>query len=433
MGVIVGAVGLGTDAATWYATRRAMQNAADLGAEGAGNSLKASLPGSSTGDTTAANEAKSATAAHGFANGGNNVTVTVNIPPLSGTHTGSAYNHLAAEVIISQPSPGMFSSIFLNSGPTIATRSVTVIDYAKGDCLLALSPHKAQAFSLQGNANVSIDCGIAVNSDASSNSAKNNAFYLQGSVSVTATSISVDGGIGVTGGASYSSPGPVSTGSTTTDPYASSTIPTLVPGHSNTVSATTIETGDIIASQTFTGGGVIKGNINLSGGTVTLNNGIYYIDQGSISLGSNSSLVTSGATIILTSSAANASGIGTFSMQSATASATMTAPNSSSNLSTKGIALVQDRLATTDTLANNGNCSTNCNVLQGGPNTSIVGAVYFPQGNLSYQGSPSSTSTGCMQLIADTLGWQGTPKLYVNACGGTGVNPFGPTAVALVE
>src|ERR1700690_2416870 len=75
MGVIVGAVGLGTDAATWYATRRAMQNAADLGAEGAGNSLKASLPGSSTGDTTAANEAKSATAAHGFANGGNNVTV----------------------------------------------------------------------------------------------------------------------------------------------------------------------------------------------------------------------------------------------------------------------------------------------------------------------------------------------------------------------
>ena len=38
-----------------------------------------------------------------------------------------------------------------------------------------------------------------------------------------------------------------------------------------------------------------------------------------------------------------------------------------------------------------------------------------------------------MQLIADTLSWQGTPKLYVNACASTGVNPFGPTAVALVE
>jgi hypothetical protein len=394
-----------------------MQNASDLGAEGAGNALKVNLPGSSSGDTTASNEAQSATAAHGFANGGT-TSVTVNIPPQSGSHTGSSYNHLAAEVIISQPSPGFFSSIFLSGGTTITTRSVSVIDYAKGDCLLALSPHKAQAFSLQGNASVNVDCGIAVNSDATSNSAKNNAFYLQGSVSVTATSISVDGGIGTTGGASYSSPGPVSTGTTTTDPYGSTTIPTLVPGKSNTVAATTIQTGDITSSRTFSGGGVIKGNISLSGGTVTLNNGIYY---------------TSGATIILTSSAANASGIGTFSMQSATASATLVAPNSNSNLATKGFAIIQDRLATIDTLANNGNCNSNCNVFQGGPNTSIVGAVYFPQGNISYQGSPSATSTGCMQLIADTLAWQGTPKLYINACGGTGVNPFGPVAVALVE
>ena len=132
LSVVVGAVGLGTDAANWYSTRRTMQNAADLGAEGAGNALKVNLPGSSTGDTTAIKEAKSATAAHGFANGGD-VTVTVNIPPLSGSHTGSSYNHLAAEVIISQPSPGFFSSIFLNSGPTITTRAVSMINYSKSD------------------------------------------------------------------------------------------------------------------------------------------------------------------------------------------------------------------------------------------------------------------------------------------------------------
>jgi len=431
--IVIGAVGLGTDAAMWYSSRRDMQNASDIGAEGAINVLKLNLPGSSTADTYARNEATSGTTAHGFPNSGS-TTVTVNIPPLSGSYTGSAYNHLAAEVIISQPGPSFFSSIFMSGGTTISTRSVAVIDYSKGDCLLALSPHKAQAFSLAGNANVTIDCGIAVNSDASSNgTAKNNAMYLQGSVSVTATSISVDGGIGTTGGASYSSPGPVSTGTTTTDPYASTVIPTLVPGQSGTVSSSIIETGDITSSMSFTGGGTIRGNINLSNATLTLNNGIYFIDQGSITLGSNSLLTGSGATIILTSSATGGSGVGTFSMQSSTASVTLTAPNSNSNLATKGFAIIQDRMATTDTLANNGNCSTNCNSFYGGPTSSIVGAVYFPQGNLTYQGTPSATSTGCLQLISDTFSWQGTPTLYVNACAGTGVNVFGPISAALLE
>jgi len=431
--IVIGAVGLGTDAAMWYSSRRAMQNASDLGAEGAIIVLKGNLPGSSNGDTYAKREATSAATVHGFPNSGS-TAVTVNIPPLSSSYAGSSYNHLAAEVIISQPGPSFFSSIFMSGGTTISTRSVAVIDYSKGDCLLALSQHKAQAFSIAGNGTVNIDCGIAVNSDASSNgTAKNNAMYLQGSVSVTATSISVDGGIGTTGGASYSSPGPVSTGTTTADPYASTVIPTLVPGQLGTVSSTIIETGDITSSMSFSGGGTIKGNVNLSNATLTLNSGIYYIDQGSISLGSNSSLTGSGATIILTSSAADASGIGTFSMQSSTASVTLTAPDANSNLATKGFAIIQDRLAATDTLANNGNCSSNCNSFYGGPNSSITGAVYFPQGNLTYQGNPSVTSTGCLQLISDTFSWQGTPTLYVNACAGTGVNVFGPISAALVE
>jgi hypothetical protein len=432
--VVIGAVGLGTDAAMWYSSRRSMQNASDLGTASAVTSLKTSLPGSSAGDGYAVSEGRGAAAAHGFPNSGS-TQVTVNIPPQSGRYTASAYNHLAVEVVISQPGPSFFSSLFLSGGPTIATRSVAVIDYSKGDCLLALSAHKAQSFSIAGNGNVTIDCGIAVNSDASSGSAKDNALYLQGSVSVTATSISVDGGIGTTGGASYSSPGPVSTNTATTDPYGSTSIPTLAPGQSNTVNPTpsTQYTGDITGSQTFSGGGIIRGNINLSNGTVTLRDGIYFIDQGSVALGSNSSLITNNATIVLTSSASGGSGVGTFSMQSATATLDMTAPDENSTLATKGFAIIQDRLAATDVLANNGNCSSNCNVLQGGANFSIVGAVYFPQGNLSYQGSPSVTSTGCLQLIADTFNWQGTPKLYVNGCAGTGVNVFGPISAALVE
>src|SRR5437773_9119753 len=61
--VIIGAVGLGSDAASWYSTKRAMQNAADLAAEGAINSLTANFStASATTAGYAKNEGKSAAA-----------------------------------------------------------------------------------------------------------------------------------------------------------------------------------------------------------------------------------------------------------------------------------------------------------------------------------------------------------------------------------
>src|SRR5512136_122460 len=102
--VLIGAAGLGTEVASWYSTRRAMQNAADLGAAGGAKFLQVySTNASNAYDDYAKKEAKSAAAYHGYLTGSNNTTVTVNIPPQSGSYTGSAYNHLAVEVIISQP------------------------------------------------------------------------------------------------------------------------------------------------------------------------------------------------------------------------------------------------------------------------------------------------------------------------------------------
>src|SRR5690242_11976968 len=162
--VVLGMVGLGVEAGSWYATQRAMQNAADLAAESGINSIKStSSTAAGTITTNAYNEAKSASAIHGFANGTNGVTVTPATPPTVGSHTASSYLNKALEVTISKPGTRLFSSLFLGSDPIIQARAVAMIVNG-GDCMLATSPSSSKAISVTGNVTVSVDCGIADNS-----------------------------------------------------------------------------------------------------------------------------------------------------------------------------------------------------------------------------------------------------------------------------
>jgi uncharacterized membrane protein len=147
---LLAAAGLGTEVASWYSLRRDMQNAADLGASSGAMSLKANYPGSTTGDTYATKEAKGATGFHGYTTGTNGVTVTVNIPPASGTYATSAYAHLAIEVIVSKPVAPLFSGLFLSSGPTVTVRSVGLVTASGADCLVALDPTASAALYFQG-------------------------------------------------------------------------------------------------------------------------------------------------------------------------------------------------------------------------------------------------------------------------------------------
>src|SRR5579859_6501274 len=91
MFVIMGFAGLALDASYMYFHKRNMQTAADAGAYGGALEL---LRGNT--DTTTA--AKRDTALNGFTDQSDNVTVTVNSPPLSGSETGNAS---FVEVIIS--------------------------------------------------------------------------------------------------------------------------------------------------------------------------------------------------------------------------------------------------------------------------------------------------------------------------------------------
>jgi Flp pilus assembly protein TadG len=414
---LLGFAGLATEVASWYSVKRNLQNSADLGAASGAVALFYS-----TGLTAAQvdpygkQEAKASVQEHGFNDA--NSTITMNIPPATGTYAAAKYDKKAIEVIVQQPAPALFSRLFLSTGPTIGARAVGLVSQAS-DCILSTNTSSKEALQIIGNAQVTANCGVAVNSSASGTK-KNAGLYVQGNGKLTANSVYVDGSIGLNDpSATITTSGSQkqNTGATVADPYQ--------------LNITWPPSGTTITSVAFpvTGGGVITGDINpASGSTVELDNGIYYV-EGNINLGANVTLKSTNATIIITRNSAGT--YGTFNM-GANSIVNLSA-TTDQNSTFFGVAIAQDNHAPQTSLDSNGNCSTtspsNCNTFQGGPNASITGAIYFPTGYVQYQGTPSSS--GCTQLIASIIALGGTAK-FTNNCTNI-AKQFGQWVISLAE
>jgi Flp pilus assembly protein TadG len=376
---LLGLAGLGTEAAQWYVSKRTMQGAADAAAYGA------ALAGTAT-DTT---EAKAIAASYGFVDQTAGVTIAVNNPPLSGNYTN---NNSAIEVVINQPKTRLFSSLYLAANPVLAARAV-VLQGVGPDCVLALNgTASADAFA-NGSTDVNlIKCGLAVNSNSPS------ALDIVGTAQIDAQSASIVGG--VAGNGTLSTVDGTFTGaSAVPDPYLTVQIPqyqqlpcTGLPGNGQTIDA----------SQS---GGIVRfcASLSLSGHqTVTLENGIFILDGGSLSL-NNSTLNLVNATIVLTSS--NGNNYGTVSVHGG-ATVNATAPTTGPMA---GIAFYQDRNATagaTDTFS-------------GGTTQNIQGAIYFPSQIVDFAGG-TQTGSGCTQIVAGEVDFKGNANLESN-CTGKGV------------
>src|SRR5579885_2668144 len=214
LAVMIGAAGLGVEVASWYAQKRAMQNAADLAADGAILSLKSNLSSASgTTDGYARVEAKTAAALHSYRDGSAGTTVTVNIPPLNGSYTGASYNHKAVEVIVSKPASLLFSSLFLPSAPTVNARSVAVISVSGNDCMLTTDPSSAKSAYFQGSFSINVPCGLA---DMSTS--PNAIMTTGGAGNLTASTVRTAGGISDPGGTIHATE--ITGDNSISDPYA---------------------------------------------------------------------------------------------------------------------------------------------------------------------------------------------------------------------
>jgi Flp pilus assembly protein TadG len=447
LAIFIAAAGLGTEVAAWYAQRRDMQNAADLGVDSGIVSLAKNYPlitgaNSAAYQTYGRNEASAAIASHGYANGaGDGAAVEVAVKPantrlFASTFWDGAPPYGAVQATITKPAPLLFSGIYLSVAPRISVRATAALDYTRSICMLSLSPTQDMSVEIIGSSNLTLDCSIAVNSNNSGTNGhgqRNVALYVQGGAGAVlkAFDITVVGSWGGPGSATIQAADELnSPGSVTLDPYGPGgetpvTIPVscgcLASGPASPTAA------QVLSSGALSGGADILGDLNI-GSTLTLSNGIYVVN-GNINIAAGGNLVTHNATIVLNST--DAAHNYTFNMQSTQANVNLNAPDASSGLSTAGFALMQSRAAPTDIIDQNGNCTVNCSVIQGGPPMSITGVVYFPSGGLKYQGSPSGTG-GCTQIIADTLQYQGGP-LFVNECAGTGVTLFGKPHTFLAE
>jgi Flp pilus assembly protein TadG len=388
MPVLIGFVGLGTDYGLWVYAHQSAQSATDSAA------VSAATEGNATNLTV---QARAVTALYGFVDGVNGTTVTVNQPPKSGPQTAVSN---AVEVIVTQQKAPLFSAVFTSKSLTISARSVAVPTPGSG-CVIALDRTASGAITVQGSTQINLqNCNVYDNSNSAS------ALTVGGSGSVTALSVGVVGGI--SGASSINAPDGVKTGlSPAADPYAAMSFPPF-----NGCDYHNLK----INSTVTLSPGVFCGGISVTAGAVvTLNPGIYYMDQGSLSVLGNATIQGTGVTIVFTSSTGNNWATASISSN---AIINLTAPTTGP---TAGIVIFGDRNMPVGTVFK----------MTGGDTQSFGGAIYLPKAALIYAGG-SSASNGCTQIVADTLNWWGNSKLSLN-CSGYATKPIGSNTAALVE
>jgi Flp pilus assembly protein TadG len=265
--VLIGVIGLAIDVASWQVTTRQMQGAADQAAIGA---VLAYLAGGGDDPTT---QAKGITANYGFTDGQSRVAVSVvNVSP-SPTGYDAAYT-----VTITQPQPQYFSSVFL-SGITVGV-TAEAATVGNGPCVLSLNPSASGAVTVSGSGTLNLtNCDMDVNSTNSSDAVDS------GGACIFAQNINVGGGTSPTpstgtactgGTIKYS--GKYKTGTTTADPYANRTKPTV--GTCPTVASPVVTWSGQSSGTTVLLPGKYTSSITISGGSVTLSAGNYYFQNG---------------------------------------------------------------------------------------------------------------------------------------------------------
>jgi hypothetical protein len=365
LSVILGILALGLDGGRMMEERRRAQAAADDAALAAAADLYANYRQNSGTDPagTAQSAALASALANGYTNDGTSSTVTVNIPPQSGTFAGQSEY---VEVILVSNLKGTFSALFTQS--PLAVRARAVAHGAPLNIgLLLLQSSGNDSLQLSGNASVQVpSASIVVDSPSSL------AYDLSGNASVSALSHDVTGSSPPSGNIS----GTINTSvPSTPDPLLPLAAPDPTSYPIRATSATSV------GGNTSLQPGVYQGGISVSSnGSLTLAAGIYILDGGGLQVSGNGSISGDGV-MIYNTGGASAGGINI----SGNGNIHLTAPTSGVY---QGISIFQDRNA------------TGALQLSGNGSVQVTGTVYAPAATIQLSGNASTGSTVGGSFIA---------------------------------
>jgi Putative Flp pilus-assembly TadE/G-like len=387
--ILMGFADMGIDLGYLRYMRRSMQAAAD----------SAALAGTAElgyGDVTAAAWADAST--NGFTNGTKGVSVTVNNPPLSGSHDG---NPRYVEVLISQNQPTFFMKVLGVKSHLVSTRAVGYSGIS-GACIYSLNKSNSSAFVVSGNADLNAQCGILDNSNNSTA-----ALVTNGGGCLSAKYIGVVGQF-KNNSSCAPSPNPVSGVAPFSDPLAYLQAPTVGACTNNNVSITS-------GTPTLYPG-VYCGGINISGGSssVTFSPGTYIINGGGLSISGGANVNGNGVTFYLTGTHSSFKGV---SITGGSASS-LIAPDTGTYA---GILFFQDRSISSTSSGSGSN-------IAGGSGMIVQGTLYFPTTALSYSGN--SVNTHYTIIVADTV--KITNTSYFPDTYDTNPNGFSPIHSAIL-
>lgn len=359
---------IGLDVGFLHYEKQQMQKAADAASVAAATTLAYS------GDYTDA--ALHDSAANGFINGTNNVTVTVNNPPQTPTdpfYLNSSY----VEVIVTKLQPTFFMGVDNLGVLNVRSRSVANINGNASGCIYALDPTDSGSLLVDGNVTLSATCGIYVESNSS------NALVKNGNGS-PGSGIAVSGppnvGIGIVGDNPGYTGAPITPTPITGIPRFNDPLGTVPAPSIANCGAGSFD----LRTKTYSPGGTGCGtfsNISITGtGTYTFLPGIYYIQGGGLSVSNGANVVGSGVTFYM-SRAANGNYRGV-SIGGSTVT-NLSAPTSGS---LKGMLFFQDRSVPINT------GQPEASSFDGSNGATFTGALYFPSTVVQFKGTPGLAS-----------------------------------------
>ena len=380
---LIGLVGLSTEAGLWYLLRDRAQNVADAAAMAGAIRLSVAQNQQSLGTAAAQNQAStianSVTTLNGYTTGAT-TTVTVNVPPASGSYAGDS---AAVQVIVTRTLPRLISGLFLSSNISITTTSTS--KYSGGitsPCILVLQRWTAVTSNSTLNAS---KCTIASNATSGGSASTSCSMSSSSSDSIIVDSCSKIYGkiitmVGTCSGCSGNPFGPTLTSQpATTDSFAylkALTYPGSCPGGTPTPATS----GNIPNPS----GTIYWCSDVLFNGPTTLANGTYILYDSNLTLTAGS--VTCGAcTIVFTGSSPGS--IGSITTSSG-AQMDITSPTSGIYAA---IAMYRDAKATSGTLAWAASVNT------------FRGVIYAPTSKYTLSAGSTTQVLGCYPVVVSEM------------------------------